>query len=242
VPEFKGPDTVTLRSLLGHRSGIRDPGRRFYGPLWRGRTIHPLDWLQGIRITRNRGWSYSNAGFVLAGLAMKRAAGAHWDQLRHAMTRDLYLQPDDRPPAGGADNYVTRRHRRYGDRSGYLPSRAFAISAWTAGAWAGTPEKVAQFANRLFEGRVLQSGSLGEMTRFRPGGFEEYGLGLERQRAGSFEVWSHSGDAPGVRTELTHVPDLDMTLFTVWNTDELQDPLIHRALLILALDKVRKGR
>ena len=238
VPEFRGPRSITLRMLLGHRSGIRDPAETFYASR---RVRGPLEWLRRSRVLGDRTWHYDNVNFILAGLAMKRAAGGRWEELRRSLGPGLYLQGEDKPPSGSA-GYVSGSDERFGDDSGYLPSRAVAGTAWTAGGWAASAIDVAQFAHRLFEGKVLRARSLQEMTTFEEAEFGSYGLGLGQLFVSSQEVWAHAGDIDGFRTELAHVPARDMTLFTVWNTSEMKEPILQQALLQLVLDRAGRGR
>jgi CubicO group peptidase (beta-lactamase class C family) len=87
VPELRLPDPViadrvTLRDLLGHRSGlarhdllwILDPS------LDRQELVRRLEFLPVGGDLRNQ-WLYSNLGFTLAGYAMQRAAGSTYEQL-----------------------------------------------------------------------------------------------------------------------------------------------------------------
>jgi D-alanyl-D-alanine carboxypeptidase len=240
VPEFRGPRSLTLRMLLGHRSGIRDPAARFYDSTSR-RVRGPLEWLRRSRVIDDRAWHYDNVNFILAGLAMRRAAGGRWDELRRSLGPGLYLQNEDKPPSGSA-GYVAGSNERFGDDSGYLPSRSVAGSAWTAGGWAASAVDVARFAQRLFEGKLLRPQSLEQMTKFQEAEFGGYGLGLGQFFVSSEEVWAHAGDIDGFRTELAHVPARDMTLFTVWNTSEMKEPILHQALLQLAIDRAGGGR
>lgn len=42
------------------------------------------------------GPAYANANFILAGLAMRRAARSDWAGVRHEVAPELILQPDER--------------------------------------------------------------------------------------------------------------------------------------------------
>lgn len=95
VPELRLPDPViadrlTLRDLLSHRSGlgrhdlawILNPSRT--GDDWVARLEH-LPLAGDLRAQ----WSYSNFGYVLAGVALGRAAGDDW----HALVRKHVFEP-----------------------------------------------------------------------------------------------------------------------------------------------------
>jgi hypothetical protein len=110
---------------------------------------------------------------VLAGLAMRRAAGRDWARVRHEVAPRLVLQPDERVRGAAAQSYVYPNGagdpRVYGDRSRYLPSTSVATAAWTAGAWAGTAPSLALWANRLLSDHILRPASLRQMTAFSAG-------------------------------------------------------------------------
>jgi D-alanyl-D-alanine carboxypeptidase len=243
VPEWHGPRTVTLRQLLSHTSGVHDPNEAFFEAnfLHPARRYTPSDWIAHLprpdpHPTRNP--TYDNVNFVLAGLAMRRAAGHDWERVRHEVAPQLVLQPEERVRGAAAQSYVYPNGagdpRVYGDRSRYLPSTSVATAAWTA----GTVPALALWANRLFSGDILRPASLRQMTAFRAGAdmWGEYGLGLARRReGGGQETWGHTGDGPGLHAELWHLPSRDLTLFSVWNDDVIDIPTLQRGLLNVAL-------
>ena len=190
---------------------------------------------------------YSNSGFTLAGLILERAAGA---PIAAAMRRELFgapggdglaMQPEERPrrpfghpywyPRGGAEPVDAS------DGGPFLPTRAAASGARSAGSLAGDVPSLARWGHALLGGRLLRPTSLREMSRFRNGAFwEGYGLGLARSSVDQHVLWGHGGDGLGSHTEFWHVPRKDLTIAVTWNDDQLD----HRApfpttLLRLAL-------
>ena len=245
VPEWKGPRTVTVRQLLSHTAGLRDPGDAFWRRQFTATSKHvsPRDWLRSTPEADPHptgGPQYANVNFVLAGLVLRRAAGKDWTAIRHQVAPALILQPDELVKGRPARSYVYpagAEPEPFGDGSRLLPSTSVATAAWTAGAWAGTTEALAVWANGLFEGRVLTPAALREMTTFQRGSaiWGEYGLGVSRTREQGQEVWEHVGHGPGMHAELWHLPGRNLTLATVWNDDTVDTPLIQRALLRAAL-------
>jgi D-alanyl-D-alanine carboxypeptidase len=247
VPEWHGPRTVTLRRLLNHTSGVHDPEEAFFESafLHPARRYTPSDWIAHLpppdpHPTRNP--AYDNANYILAGMAMRRAAGRDWARVRHEVAPQLTLQPDERVRGTPAQSYVYPNGagdpRPYTDHSRYVPCTSFATAAWTAGAWAGTVQALALWANRLLGGQILQPASLHEMTAFRPGAdmWGEYGLGLARRLEGAGqEVWGHTGDGAGLHAELWHLRGQGLTLVSVWNDDVIDTPALQRGLLTVAL-------
>jgi len=250
-PAWRGDPKATIRDLLGHTSGLGDPPGPFFERLVRfpRRHVTPSD---AVRATPRPGGrtteaEYSNTGFILAGIILARAAG---EPVATAMRRDLFgapggdglaLQPADRPqpprvhpyfyPHGGSDP-VDASHG-----GPFIPSRAWAGAASTAGALAGDVPSLARWAHALLGGHVLRAASLREMTRFRPGAFwNGYGLGLARSAVDGHVMWGHGGDGLGTHTELWHLPREDVTVAVSWNDDDLEDdapfvPTLLRAVL-----------
>jgi CubicO group peptidase (beta-lactamase class C family) len=119
-PAWTGDPHATLRDLLGHTSGAQEPPDSFIESLLRhpDRDVTERDFLAATRKPggRTAGAQYSNAGFVIAGMILERAAG---QPLATAMRRELFdhpggeglaLQPDEQPrahaywyPEGGAE-------------------------------------------------------------------------------------------------------------------------------------------
>jgi D-alanyl-D-alanine carboxypeptidase len=123
------------------------------------------------------------------------------------------------------------------DGTNTIPNTALASAAWTAGGIAATPEAVARFGDALFRGRLLESGSLGQMIDFGAklgagrGGGLGYGLGVSRFEIPGHEVLGHGGGIPGFRTALWHAPKDHVTLAFSWNDSELDPTLIAQPLL-----------
>ena len=196
---------------------------------------------------RTAGARYSNAGFVLAGLMLERAAG---ESLAKAMRRELFahpggeglaLQPEEQPrgprshayvyPEGGANQVDAS------DGGPILPFRSWITPAVAAGGLAGDVPSLARWGHELLGGRILEPGSLEQMTRFHAGDhWPGYGLGLASDASGGLEMWGHSGDGLGSHTDLWHAPRERLTVAMSWNDSEFdRDPTFMRALVRAAL-------
>ncbi len=253
-PAWRGDAAATVRDLLAHTSGARDPPRAFFMRVLRrpGARLGPEDEVRGSPrpSARTAETEYSDTGFVIAGLVLARAGGAPVSEL---MRRDVFdhpggdglvLQPAERPrppiahaywyPHGVADPVDAS------DGGPFVPNRSFAGLGSTASALAGDVPSVARWAHELLGGSILKPASLAEMTRFRRGGFwEAYGLGLARDSVDAREMWGHSGDGLGMHTELWHLRRENVTVAVTWNDDVLEavDTPILRALVRTAVGR-----
>ena len=244
-PAWRGDRRATVRDLLGHTAGTRDP-ELFPGPRSRmtGREFVARAPRPG---PRTEGGEYSNVGFIIAGMVLQRAAGEplaralRREALSHEGGEGLAFQPAELPHRPLAHSYW------YPEGGGtpvdaseggpVIPSRALAALASTAGAMAGDTPSLARWGDELFRGDVLEKGSLREMTRFRPGAlWEEYGLGLARDSFEGRDMWGHGGDGLGSHTEFWHLPRERLTLAVSWNDDALdREGGLHVPLLRAAL-------
>ena len=175
-PRWRGDDRATIRDLLGHTSGARDPQGEFDPdePLTQARALAAAP-KPGPRTDDA---FYSNVGYVIAGHALERAAR---EPLAAALRRRVFghpggdglaFQPAERPrpphahsywyPDGGATPVDAS------DGGPLLPNRSSPATFAAAGALAGDIPSVARWTHELFEGRIVSAASLREMTRFRP--------------------------------------------------------------------------
>jgi D-alanyl-D-alanine carboxypeptidase len=244
-PRWRGDRRATVRDLLGHTAGTRDP-RLDIDPdeVLTQRQLLARAPKPGPRTSDAR---YSNVGFVIVGRILARAAG---EPLAMAMRREvlahpggdgLAFQPAERAKPPHAHSYWYPhgggRPVDVGNGGPMLPDRSTPAAFAAAGALAGDVPSLARWGHELFEGRVLSPASLHEMARFHPGGFwEGYGLGLARDSFEERTMWGHTGDGLGSHTELWHLPREHLTLAVSWNDDLLErEGGLHLTLLRAAL-------
>ena len=251
--EWRGDPDATVRDLLGHTSGLGDPPDAFWQRLVRNPLEHVTQ-RQFISATprpgpRSSDAQYSNAGFVIAGLILQRAAR---EPVAAVMRREileapggdgLALQPAERPRTPHAHSYwypggLTADPADVSDGGPLLPSRKWAGVAPPAGGLSGDVPSLARWAHELLGGNVLAPASLREMTEFHSFAMlEGYGLGLMRDSLHDRVLWGHIGDGFGSHTELWHVPRERLTIAVSWNDDMIDNEGgILEALLTIALD------
>jgi D-alanyl-D-alanine carboxypeptidase len=236
-PAWNGDPRATLRDLLGHVAGTRDPRDSFYVRVGTHphATVTPR---QAIAATpragpRTHDAVYSNTGFLIAGLILQRAgrqsvaAGMRHELFGHPGGAGLAMQPTELAHAPRAYSYWyphgTGNHPVAVNRGGpFLPTRSEASAAWTAGALSGDVPSVARWGHELLGGHILEPESLRAMTRFHPGAFwQGYGLGLALDTIDGHTMWGHTGGGFGSHTELWHVPADNLTIAVSWNDDSL---------------------
>jgi D-alanyl-D-alanine carboxypeptidase len=207
-------DQVTIRQLLNHTSGVPDyivepivrlytvPGGRLRA--WTPRELVALVADQPPDFPPGTAWSYSNTGYVLAGMIVEAATGHRLGQeLARRIFRPLRLRdtffPVNRPtiPRPFARGYSLPLGQEQGpllDFTVYNPSLA-----WGAGNLISTLADLERFFRALLRGRLLPPRLLAAMTTPVPTGQPGlgYGLGLIVIETPAGRLLGHDGAIPG---------------------------------------------
>ncbi|MFN7963341.1 MAG: alpha/beta fold hydrolase [Thermoanaerobaculia bacterium] len=200
------PQAITVRHLLGHRSGLGD-------------YAITLEYFQAVLADPQRRWSrleqlelalaltppvppdlrfaYADTNYILLGEILERAtrrplARALRDTLGFARLglKSTWLESLEPAPPG----IKPRLHQFLAeiDTTGFDPS----FDLWGGGGLVSTVDDLARFFRALFHGRILAPATLERMTReVSGGGFAEsaYALGLVPFYLGNAECYGHDG-------------------------------------------------
>jgi D-alanyl-D-alanine carboxypeptidase len=252
---FADEADITVRMLLGHRSGIpewdlpavdvelaRNPAK-----VWKVSEFLDLAAAQPPVFAPGTGFFYSNTDYNLLGLIIERSTGSSW---RREVTRrvidPLHLTRTSLPAPGNRSIGGAHAHG-YGVLDGKTIdlTRVDPSFAGAAGASAlvTTVGDLARFLDALFEGRPFRHRrTLKEMLDLGPaqaeGGLVGYGLGIERRALpDGAELIGHLGGAPGYRSYIGRVHPSNTTMSFALNTGEDPTPLVIPAVKALAATK-----
>ena len=250
-PAWRGDPEATVRELLGHTSGMKDPPEAFFFRVLDHPRVTPTRRqyvaAAGKPGPRTEEAEYSDAGFVLAGLTAERAGGApiaalaRRDVLSAPGGDGLAFQPGERAARPHAHSYVypdgVGRQVDANDRSGVLPRRWWVTMASGAIGLAGDVPSLARWGSELLGGHVLEPSSLQEMQDVHQSGFEAgYGLGLAKWYVDDHDLWGHTGDGIGTHSELWYMPKERVTVAVAWNDHAIDnDGGIFQALVRAAV-------
>lgn len=132
--------------------------------------------------------------------------------------------------------------RPYGEEDGRpVPARGVHISvAGAAGGLVGSARDLARWAQALHGGRVVTAALYREMTspaRLADGSTEPYGFGLRLRSVRGHRAFVHGGSGRGIDTDSLYIPDQQLFVAVLANSDRAQtDPaILSQRLAALAL-------
>ncbi len=247
-------DSITIRQLLGHTSGLHnfiDHPDYWQSVVWDepGRSWTPAEaittYLQEPYFAPGTDWRYSNSGYALLRMIITEATG---DDIA-TVYQDRFFDPhgldgtfviiDQALPANTAHGWWDLDGDGAYDDFSSTPYTAF--SSGIGGQVFSTAEDLADWTHALYHDRtVLDRASFDAMTDFRPVAMEDepllagYGLGAVRfapELVSGLEVWGHGGNAPGYSAGAFYLVDYGISMGFADNTEHgLAIPLIDDML------------
>jgi D-alanyl-D-alanine carboxypeptidase len=239
LPDGPRARTVTIRQLLGHRSGIHDyfDSARYRAEIFGGDRdrVWTYDDILGLV---KRGYCrpdacyrYSNTNYVILGRIAETVEGKPLNRLlRQRFFEPLgldhtALQPDDPTPVDAAHGYwwFGGRFIDHTGSSRVIPFLAAASVADAAGAIVSTARDLVVWADALYDGDVLSRRSRHEMLAFQPP--DDYGLGARRGHFAGHAAVGHRGGLRGFESSFWYFPQDDVSIVLLsnqglWLTDE----------------------
>jgi serine beta-lactamase-like protein LACTB len=226
----KGEQTITVRHLLTHTSGIRHyrgsemESVRSYETVEDALDIFKDDPLLFAPGTK---YSYSTYGFNLLAAVVESASGLGFEN---------YLRTKIWQPAGMTSTYfdhvrqiIPKRARQYvrdGQRVSNAPL-ADLSNKWAGGGIVSTAEDLARFHIALDDGKLLEAGTLAQMYapyRLADGSATTYGLGWAVWKDSHGHAWiGHSGGATGGTTFLVRDPSRKLAVAVLCNLQSVRD-------------------
>ena len=236
-------ETITLRHLLTHSSGIPDHVHiaRFLqssSKEWHSdRPFSPESLIEYILdqaplFEAGSCWAYTDTGYILLGLVIEKVTNnSYYEELKRRFLKPLKLDmtsSSDRPALPGlvagytAQDNVFGLPRKTVDESGVMvwnPS-----IEWTGGGLISTACDLAVWAKLLFEGRAIQSDYLTDLFHSVPVRDDDsgvrYGAGvLIEQKDPLGQRWGHGGIIPGYTSSMRYYPKYGVAVVFQMNAD-----------------------
>jgi D-alanyl-D-alanine carboxypeptidase len=229
VPDFNPRGaTITLRQLLSHTSGVRNewfppgpPWPDLTAPVTREQTIQGLNNGQLLDFPPGNQWSYSNAGYLLLGLAIESITGMSYaDFIHHELALPLGLidtglcgttsnlpLPEGYGLPAGTWMRMPALHPSVVSSAGGLCSTASDLARWSHLLATGLAMLPASYATMITPARLANDTVV-------PNG---YALGLGTQKTLGHPTVGHGGAIYGFQSFLLYFPDQDIAIAVVTN-------------------------
>ncbi|GAB1331230.1 serine hydrolase domain-containing protein [Streptomyces sennicomposti] len=217
LPGLLPDDKITVRHVLGHRSGLYDytydmfaqsvPGfEAVRTKVFTYRELVDLSLRHPRTGAPGAAYSYSNTNFVVAGLLIEKLTG-HPVRTEYEnriigplkLADTFYVHPDTKIPGRHAHGYLTPD-----DAKAALVDATDQTASWaqSAGALISSARDLNTFLSALLGGRLLPPAQLAQMRQWLPSGTgQAYGLGLRRRDLScGVSVYGHTGVVQGFYT------------------------------------------
>lgn len=219
--------TITLRQLLSHTSGVRrewfppgPPWLDLTAPVTREQTLAGLNSGQLLDSPPGSQWSYSNAGYMLLGLAIESITGRPYAEF----IREEFVLPLGLIDTGvcGTNNLpLPRGYGLPGATWKQMPALHPSVVS-SAGGLCSTASDLARWAHLLATGHAMLPLSYATMTTparlsndtVVPGG---YALGVAAYTMLGHPVVAHGGAISGFQSFLLYLSDQDIAIAVVTN-------------------------
>ncbi|WP_281157531.1 serine hydrolase domain-containing protein [Streptomyces sp. HYC2] len=246
LPDLLPDDRITVRHVLGHRSGLYDYSDEMFARTVSGfeavRTkVFTYRQLLALSLKHPRtqapgtAYAYSNTNFVVAGLLIEKLTGhsvrtAYENRIIKPLklSDTFYVHPSMKIPGRYAHGYLTP------DEAGSpLVDATEQTMSWaqSAGALISSTRDLNTFFSALLGGRLLPPAQLDQMERWIPSGTAQaYGLGLRRRDLScGVSVYGHTGAVQGYYTYAFTSKDGRRSLAALANTSN--NGAVHLTML-----------
>ncbi|HEU4521424.1 MAG TPA: serine hydrolase domain-containing protein [Thermoanaerobaculia bacterium] len=226
VPEFdpRGA-TITLRQLLSHTSGVRrewfppgPPWINLSAPVTREQTIKGLNSGQLLDSPPGTKWSYSNAGYMLAGLAIESITGRSLADFIHTEFA-LPLGLIDTGVCGTSNLPLPEGYGLPGATWVRMPPFHPTV-IWSSGSLCSTASDLARWSHLLATGRAMLPDSYATMitpAKLLNNTVVTYGLGLDVKKMLAQPAAAHGGAVHGFESFLLYFPNQDIAVAVLTN-------------------------
>lgn len=222
-PDKEAAAKITVHHLLTHTSGLGDFfGEEFDQKKDNLRTLR--DYLQffankPLQFEPGKGWAYSNAGMIVAGLIVEKVSGQNYFE---------YVREHIYKPAGMKDSDSYEKTKPQPNQSkGYMKEEGQWVSNYSSlplmGSSAGGGDSTApdflRFDQALHSHKLLNA----ELTNLvltgkaEVGPGEKYAYGFEERFVDGKRVVGHGGGAPGMNCDLRMYWDSGYTVIVMSN-------------------------
>jgi CubicO group peptidase (beta-lactamase class C family) len=230
-------EKIRVRDLLGHTSGL---GSYFNEPFMAGARqrfreladYRPLVSGEALQFEPGSSWSYSNTGFLLAGVVIEKAAGQdYYDYVRENIYKPAGMVHSDcydvdRPVPNVAVGY-SRAPERFGT-TWECNLFKHVIRGGPAGGGFSTVEDLLRFDQALRGGKLVSAATLAQLWTPTPQSQGGYGLGFGIEQAPGEKIVGHGGGFPGISAALDMYLEGGWTVVVLSNYDQVAQTVTEK--------------
>lgn len=233
LPDFG--ETITIRHLFNHTSGLRE----IYNTLYMinrkpGDIIFQEDaqtlvkYQSGLQFSPGSRYLYNNTEYMLLADILEAVTGQEF----HA-----WMQENIFDPLQMHDTYVMHRQGQViprvatsyvRDGEGHFTQRYDNSTLQGAGGIYSTVEDMTKWIANLSSNKIGSPNVISNMTRsgsLNSGALLGYGLGINISISGGALQWSHGGSSAGYRSMLMYLPVVERGFIYMTNTPSLGSPV-----------------
>lgn len=228
LPDYPGGAQITMLQLLNHTSGVKsytgipgymgNPVRRDLDTtaLIKEFKDQPADFVPG------QSWAYNNSGYVLVGAVIETVSGKTWhQQLKDSLLAPNKLSAGVRYQAGDELYKGMVQGYSMNDRGEVAPAGLISMTQpHAAGALIANVESLWRWNQALHGGKLLSAESYQRMIT--PEGAAKprnYGFGISTSTLRGQPVLTHGGGIHGFVSTLNYLPQGQVTVALVRNTN-----------------------
>ncbi len=229
-PTIRNADKITVKQLLGHRSGIHNftDDESYLSWLTEAKTEQEMVEIitqGGSDFTPGTKAAYSNSNFVLLSFILEKTFNKSYSEILKKYITDpvgltnTYL--------GGKINTKNNEVKSYRFSGSWQPETETDISIpLGAGGIVSTPKDLVKFSDALFGGKLLKKESLELMKNLKDG----YGLGLFMTPFYDKVGYGHTGGIDGFSSEFIHFDNRNVSFALISNGSNYSNNAIMTAL------------
>ena len=221
-------DSVTIHQLLTHTSGIGN----FYTDRFLNtnklsyQTVSdfiPLFAKDTLSFHPGKGYQYSAGGFVVLGLIIEEVSGmTYYDYLQKHIFKIAHMDSTSELEIDSIAQNIARGYTSSFGKFKDLKRNDYYLSKASPGGFHySTAEDIFKFFKALRSNKLLSKNSFELMIQPRVKGYNTHiGYGIDVDQRYNQVILGHSGGWYGVRCELMHFVDDNMTIVVLSNIDD----------------------
>ncbi|GAC1652083.1 MAG: serine hydrolase domain-containing protein [Acidobacteriaceae bacterium] len=231
-PDKEIAQKVTLHHLLTHTSGLGD----FFGPEYdkRKANLHSLsDYVQlfagkALKFEPGRGWAYSNAGMIVAGIIVEKVSGEnYYDYVEQHIFKPAGMNASgwfkrDEIKSGAAADHAFGYTKQDGATEWTYNYDSLGYRGTSAGGGSSNVHDLLKFSQALQSGKLLspelvQTITAGKVDTGMMG--DKHGYGFMVNAESGHPTIGHGGGAPGMNADFKMIPDTGYCIIVLSNFD-----------------------